>query len=57
MGDGWEGLGCLGLSQSQATVAGAAKAVEMRRKNVSRNGPSFLLLASMAAAGAVVGRG
>jgi hypothetical protein len=57
MGDGWEGLGCLGLSQSQATVAGAAKALEMRRKNVSRNGPSFFLLASMAAAGSVVGRG
>jgi hypothetical protein len=37
------------LSQSQATVAGAAKVVEMRRKKVRSSGPSFFVLASIAA--------
>jgi hypothetical protein len=47
LGAVWEGLGCLGLSQSQSTVA--AKAVEMRRKRVRSSGPSFFVLASIAA--------
>jgi hypothetical protein len=71
-GDGWEGLvlggcdglGALGLSQSQATSSSGTDsermgvtAVESTSSSVRMNAWSFLLLASMAAAAAAVIRG